>query len=188
MGRLIYTAITSLDGYVADVDGNFDWSMPNPEVHAYINNLERPIGIYLLGRRLYDVMKVWDTFYGRVDLPPEMVDYATIWQQAQKIIYSTTLSEASAANTRIEANFDPASIRRLKAEAATDLSVGGADLAGQTLNAGLVDQIHLLISPVMVGGGKRALPEGFSTSLELLGQRRFSNGVVHLHYSVENQG
>ncbi|POH57363.1 dihydrofolate reductase family protein [Arthrobacter glacialis] len=185
MGKLIYAAITSLDGYIADTAGNFDWSTPDAEVHAFVNDLERPIGTYLLGRRLYDVMKVWDTFYGQDGLPKEMEDYAAIWHQAQKIIYSTTLSEPGAANTRIEPTFDPDSIRRLKAEATTDLSVGGAELAGQALKAGLVDEIHLLMSPVMVGGGKRALPDGASTSLELLEQRRFGNGVVHLHYGVK---
>ncbi|MHA7270629.1 dihydrofolate reductase family protein [Arthrobacter sp. HLT1-20] len=186
MGKLIYTAITSLDGYVADAAGNFDWSTPDAEVHAFVNDLERPVGTYLLGRRLYEVMKVWDTFYGQDGLPPEMEDYAAIWHQAQKIIYSTTLSEPKAVNTRLERSFDAAAVRNLKAEAAEDLSVGGAELAGQALKAGLVDEVHLLMSPVMVGGGKRALPHGASTSLELLEQRRFGNGVVHLHYRVGN--
>ncbi|MEO6530148.1 MAG: dihydrofolate reductase family protein [Specibacter sp.] len=185
MGKLIYTAITSLDGYVADAAGNFDWSTPDAEVHAFVNDLERPIGTYLCGRGLYEVMKVWESLYGQDGLPPEMDDYAAVWHHAQKIVYSTTLSEPSSANTRIEQSFDPAAIRRLKAEAAKDLSVGGAELAGQALKAGLVDEIHLLISPVMVGGGKRALPEGAGTSLELLGQRTFGNGVVHLHYRVK---
>lgn len=185
MGRLFYTAIASLDGYVADAAGNFDWSMPSAEVHACINDLERPIGTYLYGRRLYEVMKVWETFYGQSGLGPEMEDYATLWHRAQKIVYSTTLSGPSTANTRIEPIFDPDSIRRLKAEAATDLSVGGAELAGQALKAGLVDEVQLFLSPVLVGGGKRALPDGVSTSLELLGQRTFGNGVVHLHYAVK---
>lgn len=185
MGKLIYSAIASLDGYVADAEGNFDWSMPDAEVHAYINDLERPIGTYLVGRRLYDVMKVWDTFHGQSGLPPEMEDYAAVWHQAQKIIYSTTLGETNAANTRIESNFDPAAIRRLKQDAEKDLSVGGANLAGQALRAGLVDEVNLFLSPVLVGGGKRALPDGASTSLELLGQRGFGNGVVHLHYRVK---
>lgn len=186
MGKLIYTAIASLDGYVADAAGKFDWSMPSPEVHAFINDLERPLGTHLYGRRLYEVMRAWESLYGQSGLPPEMADYAAIWHGAQKVVYSATLSEPSTANTRLERTFDPDAVQRLKAAAQADLAVGGADLAGQALKAGLVDEVQLFLSPVMVGGGTRALPDGASTSLELLGQRTFSNGVVHVHYRVEN--
>ena len=186
MAKLIYTALTSLDGYITDRDGRFDWAMPDDEVHAFANDLEQGVGTHLYGRRLYETMKVWEEFYARTDLTKVLRDYADAWHQIDKIVFSRTLESPSTERTRMERNFDPEGIRRMKAEAARNISVGGAELAGQALNAGLVDEIHLLISPVLVGGGSRALPDGISTSLELLGQRTFGNGVVHLHYEVHN--
>jgi dihydrofolate reductase len=183
MAKLIYTAITSLDGYVADAEGTFDWSAPDAEVHAFVNDLERPVGTYLCGRRLYDVMAVWET----IDDPaPEMRDYAQIWRAATKIVYSRTLQEVAGPRTRIEREFDPGAVRALKAAAGADLSIGGAELAAQALHAGIVDECRLLLSPVVVGGGPSALPGGLRLGLELLEERRFGNGVVYLRYSCSN--
>jgi len=183
MAKLIYSAITSLDGYIADEDGKFDWAAPDAEVHAFVNDLERPIGTYLLGRRMYEVMAVWESMPGLAGEPRELQDYAQIWQAADKVVYSTTLDKVSTARTRIERRFDPVAIRQMKASAPRDIGVGGPDLAGQAITAGLVDEFHLLISPVVVGGGTRALPEHVHVDLQLLGERRFANGVVHLSYS-----
>ena len=182
MARLIYSAIASLDGYVADEDGRFDWSVPDEEVHAFVNDAERPIGTYLYGRRLYDVMAAWETMPTGPDQAPAMRDYAAIWRAADKVVYSRTLEAARTARTRIEREFDPAAVRAMKAAAASDLSVGGAELAGHALREGLVDEVRLLLSPVVVGGGTAALPRGVRLDLELVGERRFGNGVVHLHY------
>lgn len=186
MAKLIYGAITSLDGYVADADGSFDWSMPDDEVHAFVNDLERHTGTYLYGRRMYEVMRAWETMYGVPDMPRVARDYANIWHQAHKFVYSTTLSAASTENTWIEPTFDPDAIRKLKAGATATISIGGAELAGQALAAGLVDEVHLFLSPIIVGGGKRALPDGTRLALELRDEHRFHNGVVHLHYDVKN--
>jgi dihydrofolate reductase len=181
MARLIYTAIASLDGYVADADGKWDWSMPDEEVHAFVNDLERPSGTHLYGRRMYEVLVAWET----IDDPaPLMRDYAEIWRAAQKIVYSRTLDVVSSARTRIEREFDPAAIRRMKAMERRDISIGGPALAAAALRAGLIDEIHLLLSPVVVGGGNPALPDGVRVDLELLDERRFGNGAVHLHYGV----
>jgi dihydrofolate reductase len=179
MAKLIYAAITSLDGYIADADGNFDWSAPDEEVHAFVNDLERPIGTYLYGRRMYDVMAVWETMS---DDHPAMRDYAEIWRAADKVVYSTTLAEPASARTRIEREFAPDAIRAMKESAERDLSVGGAHLAAEAFRAGLVDECHLFLTPVMVGGGTRALPDAVRLQLELLDERRFAGGVVHLHY------
>ena len=181
MANLIYTAITSLDGYVADKDGNFDWAEPDEEVHKFVNNLERGISTHLYGRRLYETMVYWETL-PITGQPPFVQDFARIWQAADKIVYSRTLETVSSARTRIERAFDPEAIRQMKAEADRNLSVGGADLAGEAIKAGLVDECHLFLSPVVVGGGKQALPDGVLLQLELLDERRFANGVVHLHY------
>jgi dihydrofolate reductase len=183
MARLIYSAIASLDGYVEDAAGNFDWAAPGEEVHAFVNDLERPLGTYLYGRRMYETMVVWETMRTE-DEPAVIGDFAAIWRAADKIVYSRTLEEASSARTRIEADFDPAAIRRIKASAASDVGVGGADLAGQALGAGLVDELHLFVVPAVVGGGKRSLPAGLNLELELLDQRRFDNGTVFLRYGV----
>ncbi|MGO4383141.1 dihydrofolate reductase family protein [Specibacter sp. RAF43] len=184
MAKLIYAAITSLDGYVADADGSFDWGVPDEEVHAFINDLERRIGTYLYGRRLYEVMMAWETMYGQADQLRVVRDFANIWHRAQKVVYSATLHQAPTARTRLERRFDPDAVRQLKAAAQESLSVGGAGLAGQALEAGLVDELHLFLSPIILGGGKPALPAGVRTGLELLDQRTFGNGVVHLHYAV----
>lgn len=179
MARLIYTAIASLDGYVADEDGRFDWAAPDEEVHAFVNDLERPIGTYLCGRRLYEVMVFWETID---DDAPVMRDYAQIWRAAEKIVYSRTLETVSNARTRLERDFDPGAVRELKAATERDLSVGGAELAAQAIRAGLVDECRLFLTPIVVGGGTRALPDGVRWKLELLDEHRFGNGVVHLHY------
>jgi dihydrofolate reductase len=184
MAKLIYSAITSLDGYVADENGTFDWAMPDEEVHAAVNDLERPIGTYLYGRRMYEVMVAWETMPTGPDEHPVARDFAEIWRAADKVVFSSTLPTATSARTRIERSFDPAAIRELKASAEQDLSVGGPHLAAQALAAGLVDECHLFLSPVVVGGGNRALPDGVRVPLELLDERRFGNGVVHLHYAV----
>jgi dihydrofolate reductase len=181
MAKLIYSAITSLDGYVADRDGSFDWAAPDEEVHAFVNELERPIGTHLYGRRMYEVMTAWETMQ-TVDEPPVMKDFAEIWQAANKIVYSTTLDAVSSARTRIERNFDADAVRQLKAASDSDLSIGGPGLAAHAIEAGLVDEYHLFLAPVVVGGGTQALPDGLRLSLELLDERRFDSGFVHLHY------
>jgi dihydrofolate reductase len=182
MAKLIYSAITSLDGYTADEDGNFDWAAPDEEVHRFVNDLERPIGTYLLGRRMYEVMTYWETAETTTDQPSATQDFAAIWQTADKIVYSRTLEAASSARTRIERNFDPEAVRELKASAGPDIGVGGSELAAQAMRAGLVDECHLFLTPILVGGGLRALPDDVRFELELLDERRFGNGVVHLHY------
>jgi dihydrofolate reductase len=181
MARLIYSGITSLDGYVADEDGGFDWSVPDEEVHTFVNDLERPVGTYLYGRRMYEVMAAWETL-PLAGQPPLMADFATIWRAADKVVYSRTLDSVSTARTRIEREFDPEAVRQLKTSAAADLSVGGPELAAQAIRAGLVDEWWLLVSPVVVGGGKQFLPDDVRLNLELLDERRFGNGVVHLRY------
>jgi dihydrofolate reductase len=183
MAKLIYSAITSLDGYVADEEGNFDWAEPDEEVHRFVNDLERPVGTYLYGRRMYEAMVLWETA-GGADQPPYVRDFAEIWRAADKIVYSKTLRTVSSARTRIERELAPEAVRRLKATAARDLTVGGAGLAAQALEAGLVDELHLFVAPVVVGGGASALPAGVRLDLELLDERRFANGVVHLRYRV----
>jgi dihydrofolate reductase len=181
MAKLIYTAIASLDGYIADEEGKFDWAEPDEEVHAFVNDLERGIGTYLYGRRLYEVMVAWETI-PRGDQPPFVQDYAESWRAADKIVYSRTLEAPASARTRIERNFDPEAVRELKAAAERDLSAGGAELAAQAFEAGLVDECHLFLAPIVVGGGKRAFPHGVRLPLELRDERRFGNGTVHLHY------
>jgi dihydrofolate reductase len=181
VAKLIYSAITSLDGYVADDDGNFDWAEPDEELHTFINDLERPIGTYLYGRRMYEVMVDWETLT-LPDQPPFIKDFAELWQAADKVVYSRTLETASSARTRIERRFDPDAVRQMKAAAGRDITVGGPDLAAQAIRAGLVDECRLYIAPVVVGGGKRSLPNDVRLKLELLDERRFGNGVVHLRY------
>ena len=183
MAKLIYSSITSLDGYVADEDGNFDWAAPDEEVHAFVNDLERPVGTYLYGRRMYDVMSAWESM-PVADQPTAVQDYAEIWRAADKVVYSTTLETVSTAKTRIERTFDAEAVRRMKLSAERDISVGGPELAGHALLAGLVDELHLFVTPVIVGGGQRALADDLHLALELLDERRFDSGVVHLHYRV----
>ena len=185
MAKLIYTAISSLDGYVADAEGNFDWSAPDEEVHRFVNALERPIGTYLLGRRMYEVLRYWETAPTGNDELSAGQEYAKIWQTADKIVYSTSLDRVSTGKTRIEREFEPEAIKHLKTTATSDLSVGGPTLAAQALKLGLVDECHLFLSPVVVGGGNPALPDNVRLGLELLDERRFGNGVVHLHYRVK---
>ncbi len=184
MSRLIYAAIASLDGYIADAEGNFDWAAPDEEVHAFVNDLVRPVGTYLYGRRMYEVMMFWEAADALADEPPAIRDYTKLWLAADKIVFSTTLAEVSTARTTIERTFDPEAIRRLKATATRDLSVGGAHLAAEAIKAGLVDEVHLILAPVIVGAGTRALPDDVRVGLELLDERRFAGGMVHLHYRV----
>lgn len=184
MAKLIYAAIASLDGYIEDEEGRFDWAAPDEEVHAFANDLERPIGTHLYGRRMYETMVFWETASTEADEPPVFRDYAEMWRAAEKIVYSRTLQTASSARTRIECEFDPDAVRRLKQSSGADIAVGGAELAGHAIGAGLVDECHLILCPIVVGGGKRALPENVRAQLELLDERRFRNGVVHLHYRV----
>jgi dihydrofolate reductase len=182
VAKLIYSAIASLDGYVADENGNFDWAAPDEEVHAFVNDLERKVGTYLYGRRMYEVMRYWETPQAVADRHPVEMDFARIWQAADKIVYSKTLETVSSARTRIERGYDPEAVRRMKGQAERDISVGGPDLAAQALEAGLVDELQLFVAPIVVGGGKRSLPANVRLGLELLDERRFESGVVHLHY------
>ena len=184
MARLIYSAITSLDGYVADENGTFDWAAPDEEVHIFINDLERPVGTYLYGRRMYEVMVAWETLRLHAEQPPYIQDFAEIWQAADKIVYSTTLERVSSARTRIERDFDPEAVRQMKARAGRDITVGGPDLAAQALKAGLVDECRLFVAPIVVGGGTQALPTKVRLRLDLLDERRFGNGLVYLHYRI----
>ena len=182
MAKLIYSAITSLDGYVEDDDGNFDWAMPDDEVHAFINDLERQAGTYLYGRRMYETMLIWETPELPPDQQPLMWDFAQVWQAADKIVFSKTLETVSSVRTRIERAFEPETVRRMKDSAERDITVGGADLAAHAFRAGLVDECHLFLNPIVVGGGKQSLPNHVRLQLELRAERRFDNGVVHLHY------
>ena len=185
MAKLIYPAITSLDGYIEDEAGNFDWAAPDDEVHTFVNELERPVGTYLYGRRMYETMLFWESPPDVAEQPPYVQDWAEIWQRADKIVYSRTLPTASTARTRIERDFDPEAVRQMKATAALDLAVGGAGLAAQAIEAGLVDEYHLFLVPVLVGGGKRSLPGNeVRVNLELLDERRFRNGTVYLRYGT----
>jgi dihydrofolate reductase len=187
MARLIYSAIVSLDGYVADAQGNFEWAAPDEEVHRFVNDLERSVGTYLYGRRMYEVMKFWDASNRFDDQPPVMQDYARIWQAAEKIVYSSKLPTAPTGRTRLERSFDPERIRAMKATEQRDISVGGAELAAQAIKAGLVDELDLFVNPVVVGGGNPALPSNLRLDLVLLDEHRFSSGVVHLHYRVPSR-
>jgi dihydrofolate reductase len=180
VAKLLYSAIASLDGYVADEAGNFDWAAPDEEVHSFVNDLERPVGTYLYGRRMYEVMVYWET--AGAGQPPFVQDFAEIWRAAEKIVYSKTLEAVSSGRTRIERDFDPEAVRQLKASAERDLTIGGPDLAAQAFEAGLVDELHLFLAPVVVGGGNRSLHDDVRVKLELLDERRFGNGMVHLHY------
>lgn len=184
MARLIYTGITSLDGYLADADGDFDWSAPDEEVHTFVNELQRPVGTYLYGRRMYEVMRYWETAGLAGNQPSFEQDFAEIWRTADKIVYSRTLDAASSARTRIERDFRPDALRRLKQLADRDITVGGADLGGQAIMAGLVDDCHMFLTPIVVGGGKSFLPSDVRLRLDLLDEHRFGNGVVHLHYRI----
>jgi dihydrofolate reductase len=183
VAKLIYSAIASLDGYVADADGDFSWARPDEEVHGFVNELERPIGTHLFGRRMYETLAVWDGEEMLSDPEPVIRDFAEIWRGADKIVYSRTLEEAPTARTRIEREFDPGAVRWMKEAAHRDLSVGGPELASQALATGLVDECQLILYPVVVGGGTAALPDGVRFDLELRDERRFGNGAVYLRYA-----
>lgn len=184
MARLIYAALMSLDGYVADDDGDFEWAEPTEELHRFVNEMERSIGTYLYGRRMYETMVFWETAHTLADEPTVIRDYARIWQDTDKIVYSTTLDKVTSARTSIERTFDPEVVREMKATATSDISVGGPHLARQAFKAGLVDEFHLFVNPVVVGSGNAALPSDIRIDLELLNEQLFGNGVVHLHYRV----
>jgi dihydrofolate reductase len=183
VAKLIYVAIASLDGYVADRSGRWDWSEPDEEVHAFVNDLSREIATFLLGRRMYEVLVAWETMDTR-DQPAVIGDFANIWRSADKIVYSRSLREPSSVRTRIEREFDPEAVRRMKAEEGGGLSVAGPELAAQAIAAGLVDELHLFLSPVVVGGGASALPDDVFVQLDLLEERRFGNGTVYLRYDI----
>jgi dihydrofolate reductase len=185
VAKLIYTAIASLDGYIEDEHGRFDWAVPSDEVHAFINDLERPVGTYLYGRRMYETMIGWETDPSLAAQSELMQDFAQIWQAADKIVYSRTLEKVSTARTRIEREFDAESVRQMKASAGSDLTVGGPDLAAHAFKSGLVEECHLFVTPIVVGGGKQSLPDDVRLELELLDQRCFDNGTVHLRYRTK---
>jgi dihydrofolate reductase len=185
MAKLIYSAITSLDGYVEDANGNFDWAVPDEEVHAFVNELERPIGTYLYGRRMYETMIFWEAGGTDAEQPAAVRDFAGIWRAADKVVYSRSLEAVSSQRTRLERSFDPDAVRRLKDESDRDVSVGGASLAGQAIAAGLVDELQLFVMPILVGGGKQALPDDVRVEFELQGQRSFGSGVVFLQYRAK---
>jgi len=187
VARLIYSAIASLDGYVADERGDFSRLAPDEELHAFVNDLERTIGTHLYGRRMYEVMVWWETVETAGE-PDVMRDFAEIWWAADKIVYSKTLTSVASERTMIEREFDAEIVRQMKATTERDISIGGPELAGQALAAGLVDECHLFLVPLTLGGGTRALPDGVQLQLELLDERRFASGVVHLHHRVAPQG
>lgn len=182
MGRLIYSAITSLDGYIADESGSFEWAEPDEEVHTFINDLERSVGTYLYGRRMYDIMAAWETLGSDPDHPAYIKDFAATWRAAEKVVYSHTLRSAPTASTRLEREFDLEAVRRMKAERASNISIGGPTLAASAIRDGLVDEYQLFVAPVAVGGGLRFFPAGFRLELQLLDERRFAGGVVYLRY------
>jgi len=182
MAKLIYTAITSLDGYIEDEDGRFDWAMPDAEVHAFANEVERPVRTHLYGRRMYETMAVWQTVGDEPGVSEVEAEFAAVWRALDKVVYSRTLDAVSTPRTRLEREFDPEAVRHMKEIAERDISVGGPDLAQHAFRAGLVDDIHLFVFPVVVGGGKPALPRDIRLDLELLDERRFGNGVVYMHH------
>jgi dihydrofolate reductase len=184
MAKLIYVANVSLDGYIEDEHGNFDWTEPTDDFFAFITGVVRPVGTYLYGRRLYETMAVWETEPSLASQSELRGDFANVWQAADKVVYSTTLDGVPTAKTTLERTFDPDSVRDMKASATSDLSVGGANLAAHAFKAGLVDESHLFVGPALLGGGKPSLPSGTRAQLELLDERRFSNGVVYLRHRV----
>ena len=188
MGKLIYSIMTSLDGFIADQDGNFEWAMPSEEVHAFVNGIVRNVGTSLLGRNMYETMKIWDSIptegtSGPMDGPSEaMNDYAKIWQTAKKIIYSTSLSDVTIANATIERAFNPEAVKKLIAESDKDFDIGGPQIAAEAIKAGMVDEYHQIIAPVIIGRGKYWLPKDVKLNLKLVDVRKFENGFVHLQY------
>ncbi len=186
MGKLIYAANISLDGFLEDEAGSFDWSVPDEDVHAFWNEHERHIGTSLYGRRMYETMRVWESDDWLTDEPAVVREYATIWRDTDKIVYSSSLNDVSTTRTTIERTFEPEAVRQLKETSGSDLSIGGAGVAAEAFRHGLVDECVLLLCPVLVGGGKPALPRGVRLNLELLDQRRFDNGVIYVRYAVRN--
>lgn len=182
MGKLIYAPISSMDGYIEDDAGRFDWAMPSDDAHAFINDLMRPFGTHLYGRRLYEVMKAWETDPSLGQESPIMEDFASIWQAAAKVVFSRSLEQASTRRTDIQRDFDPESIRRMKQDSSRDFSIGGATLAATAFRAGLIDECHIFLAPIVIGSGKRSLPNDVRLKLELLEQRRFADGMVYLRY------
>jgi dihydrofolate reductase len=186
MAKLIYVANVSLDGYVEDTDGRFDWTQPSDEVFAHITELVRPIGTHLYGRRMYETMAAWE-FDPSLAAQSEMAtEFADLWKTAEKIVYSTSVSAVSTAGTHLERRFDPGMVRARKASAATDLMIAGSTLAAQAFDAALVDEYHLFMYPVLLGGGKPAFSGSGFIQLELLEEHRFEDGAVHLGYRVRN--
>ena len=185
MAHLIYSAISSLDGYIEDTDGNFDWAVPDEEVHQFANDLERAAGTYLYGRRMYETMMVWETEPTLAATSPLMRDFAETWQAADKIVYSRTLEAVSTRKTQIERTFDPEVIRGLKEAVEQDITIGGPDLAAHAFRSGLIDECQLFLTPILVGGGKQSLPGNVRLELELLEERRFGNGMVFLRYRTK---
>jgi dihydrofolate reductase len=181
MGKLIYFITTSLDGYVADENGNFDWAMPSEEVHAFVDDIIRNVGTFLFGRNMYEIMKAWDTLPTDGD-SEAMNDFAKLWRASNKVVYSTSLNDVSMANATLERSFDPSSVQKLVAESDKDFGIGGPHLAAEAIRAGIIDEYHQIIAPVLVGSGNPWLPKGVKTKLELVDTRRFENGFVHLHY------
>lgn len=188
MGRLICTGITSLDGYIADERGDFSWAAPDAAVHAFVNDLERSIGTYLYGRRMFEVMRYWETAHEQPDRPQVERDYTSVWQAADKVVFSTTLDEAGTKRTRLERDFDADAVRRMVESSTRDVSVSGPGLAAHAFRAGLVDEVRMFLHPVIVGGGTRFLPDGVRLPLRLRDERRFDNGVVYLRYLVDRSG
>ena len=183
MASLMYSALLSLDGYVADEHGRWDWAVPDEEVHAFVNDLQGRVGTHLYGRRMYEVLQVWETMLDEPQ-PDVIADYARVWQTADKIVYSRTLEQVTTARTRLERRFDPGSVRAMKASEEGDLVIGGPELASQAFAAGIVDEVHLFLAPAIVGGGTRALPDDVRLDLELVDERRFASGMLYVGYRV----
>lgn len=184
MGTLVYAAITSLDGYIEDASGRFDWAVPDAEVHTFINELERPIGTHLYGRRMYETMAVWQTIDDDPSVSPVELAYARMWRELDKVVYSTTLESVPTPRTRLEPRFVPDDVAHLKRTTELDISISGPSLAQHAFAAGLIDDVHLFVMPIIVGAGKPGLPSDLRMHLELRDERRFASGVVHLHYGL----
>jgi dihydrofolate reductase len=182
LGRLVYSTIASLDGYIEDAQGRFDWAKPDDEVFGFLNDLERSFGTGLYGRRMYEVMVYWETAPTDESVAPLERDFAQMWRAQEKVVYSSTLQSASSTRTRIERRLDPETVRGLKQSTPKDISISGATLAGQAISAGLVDELHLSVAPIIVGGGKPWLPKGVNVNLELIDFHRFASGFVFLRY------
>ena len=184
MSKLTYTALMSLDGFIEDPDGQFEWAMPDVELHSYINDLQLPVGGHIYGRRMYETMAVWETIEDKPGVSAVEAEFAEVWRAADKVVYSRTLAAVSTPRTRLEREFDPEAVRQMVEAADHEISIGGPGIAEHAFRAGLVDEVHLFVFPVVVGGGKAALPRGMRVDLELLEERQFHGGVMHLHHRV----